>query len=220
MNARELSALVATIVGLASTSWYIYLLVQRKKVKPVLATWIVLSVTIGLSLLTYVTAPRHNLVSNIGNSLGLLNCLSILVTILWVSRNDPHEVHFSPRQKKILAWASGIFLLWILIVLWRGLHGSGILPNILLQVLILVGYAFTAEKLWHARENTEPLFTWWCINVSSLFAAGTAYYSDDWLAFAFSLRGTLGCSVLLWRMHIAEARAKADRLIHAEKLRI
>jgi lipid-A-disaccharide synthase-like uncharacterized protein len=206
MTLREISALVSTILVIVGTFWYIRLALKGEKVKPVLASWVVIGGTMTLSFATYWTTPRHSLVSNACNAISVLSTGSILITAAWLTMQQRKGLSFSKFQKICLWISLAIAIFWIVLV-W-GFKGTGIVPNILTQILMLIGYLVTAEKLWHATSNSESLFTWWCILLAGVVALYTGIASHDRLVILYAARTTFGTVVLIWLMYRAEREAQ------------
>ena len=206
MTLREQTAVMSSVLVIVGTLWYIYLALRGEKVKPVLAAWIVNSVAAILSFATYWTAPKHSFVSNAYNATSILTINSIMVAAVIVMRRDKKGLNFSPFQIKCLRGSAAIAIFWIVLV-W-GFHGTGIIPNILTQFMMLIGYFVIGERLWRATKNTESLISWWCIVAASFAGMITAALSRDWLASIFASRTFLGSLVLVLIMHRAEHRSK------------
>ncbi len=205
MTLREISAIVSSFLVIVGTIWYIYLALSGKKVKPVLAAWIVNSVATILSFATYWTAPKHSFVSNAYNATSILTINAILVAALILMRREKKGLSFSTFQIKCL-WCSVLITIFWVVLVW-GFHGTGIVPNILMQVMMLIGYFVIIEKLWRATTNTESLFTWWCIVLASLAGMITADMSHDWLASIFAGRTFIGSLAIVALAHRAERRS-------------
>lgn len=203
MTTRELSAIATTIIVFAGTFQYIRLALIGKA-KPVLASWIVLFVTTTLSFVTYLTSPRWSIVSNACNATGVLTIGSILIATIWINKKNGTLAKFSVFQKYCLVSAAVILIFWATLVFV--FHGTGIIPNIMTQVLMLIGYAVTAEKLWHARGNNESYFTWWCILLGGVIGLYTGIISRDPLSMLFAGRTILGTSVLVALMYRADRK--------------
>src|SRR5438045_1357725 len=113
MTLREKAAIVSSVLVIVGTIWYIYLALSGKKVKPVLAAWIVNSVATILSFATYWTAPKHSFVSNAYNATSILTINAILVASLILMRREKKGLGFSPFQIKCL-WSSVLIaIFWI-----------------------------------------------------------------------------------------------------------
>ena len=204
MNGIEFSALVSTILVVVGTIWYVALGIRGIKVQPVLASWIVICRTMTLSFFTYLTSPHASVVKGACNGISVLSTLAILILAFKTARKNGGKLKFTPFQKFSL-WSSLIItLLWFVLI---SIGGTGILPNVLAQILLLIGYAVTCQKLWFAQRNTESLFCWWCIALAALVALFTGLASGDKLVILYAGRTIIGVSALLFLMHRAERRA-------------
>ena len=206
MTIREQTAVLSATTVVVGSVWYIYLALVSKKVKPVLAAWIVNGVETILSFATYWTAPKHSFVSNAYNATSILTINAILVAAVILMRREKKGLSFSPFQIKCL-WCSALITIFWVVLVW-GFRGTGIVPNILMQVMMLIGYFVIAERLWRATANTESLFAWWCIVLASLAGMVTAAMSHDWLASLFAGRTLFGSFILVLLMHRAEYRSR------------
>jgi hypothetical protein len=202
LTLRELSALVSTIFVIFGTVWYIVVAISGEKVKPILASWIVFAGTMTLSFATYWTAPKHSLISNACNAASVISTLSILGTVWYLQKGKP--VQFSGFQKICLWTSAAIAVLWVTLV-W-GFKGSGIVPNILTQVLMVIGYLVTVQKLWSAKQNTESIITWGSIMIASIIALYTGIVSDDTLAILYSVRAAVASATIVVLMVRIELR--------------
>lgn len=202
---RELSAIVSTVLVLVGTLWYVLAAIFGSKVKPVLASWIVLGGTMTLSFATYWTTPNKSIVSNACNAASVISTLSILVTAGVLYWKSGKRIEFSGFQKWCLAISAGIAILWAVLV---GMGGTGIVPNILTQVLMVIGYVVTVQKLWGAAQNTESFVMWSCIMVASFIAVYTAVVSNDALACLYSVRASLASGTMVLLMVRIELRQR------------
>lgn len=209
MTLREYSAMLSAITVIVGTVWYIYLALRGKKVKLVLAAWIINGLATALSFLTYMTAPKHSIISNAYNFTSVLTINSILVTAIVVMRREKSKLSFNQFQKWCLGATAFITILWIVMV-W-GLGQSGAVPNILLQIMMTIGYVVIGQRLWNATSNTESLFAWWCIVVASSAGLTTALISYDLLASVFSGRTLLGSLAIVLLSHRSENSAEVSR---------
>ncbi len=201
-----MSALTSTIILVIGSIWYIIQVAKNDAVKPVLATWIVTSFGTVLSFATYWTSPHHSLVSNAYNAISIVTINSILISVAIKNRANGVKLSFNTFQKVCLMVSTVIAIFWAVLV-W-GLGGTGIVPNILIQVLMLIGYLITAERLLSAKKNTEPLSAWWFVLVASLIAMYTGIVSRNTLSIIFASRTTFGVGLLIWLMIRAEHRSR------------
>ncbi|MES3005638.1 MAG: hypothetical protein V4664_01680 [Patescibacteria group bacterium] len=205
MTSIESSALVSTILVVVGTVWYVSLGIKGIKVQPVLASWIVICGTMTLSFFTYLTSPKASVVKGACNGISVVSTLAILVLSIWMTRKKKGSLSFSVFQKFSLWSALGITILWAVLI---SMKGTGIVPNILTQILMLIGYAVTCQKLWYAQRNTESLFCWWCITLAAAVALYTGIVSGDKLVILYASRTLIGITALLSLMYRAEGRAR------------
>ena len=198
MTLRELSALASAVFIIAGAIWYVYVAIRGDKVKPVLASWAIISGTMSLSFGTYWTSPNHSLVNNAANAASVIATLIILITVFCLSVRNREAIRFSRFQKWCLVVSGLIVSFWVTIV-WV-FHGTGIAPYILTQILMFVGYAVTAEKLWRSTKNTESLFTWSSIMLGCAIGLYTAISSGEGLSIIYAGRATVTTATIVWLM--------------------
>ena len=118
--------------------------------------------------------------------------LAIVAAILFSSRHEPERRHLKRFDWYCLASAFLIVMLW-------AATGSNVMANLLLQMLMCVGYGPTLWHLLKEKRNTEPLDIW-CANLFlALLALAPPLLSRpcDWLAVIYAGRATLCVVVLL-----------------------
>ena len=210
MSFKEAAALISGIIVAIGTIWYLYLVV-RNQIKPVLASWIVMSGTVILSLVTYMTGPKHSLISNITNVVSVGTILSITLVVGGLSFWRKEWVPFSVFQKRCLIVAAIIAILWV-VVKFRvfGIRGNAVVPNILTQVLVVIGYIPLFKKLWSAPKNTESTFTWWCVLLSSVVGLIPAIIGLDPLAIIFALRSILTTAIVVCLIDRLERKSRPE----------
>lgn len=209
LTLREWSAVMSALAMFVGTIWYIYLIVRNIKIKPVLASWVVSGGTLFLSFATYWTSPVHNIVSNIANFVAALGAGSILVVLLVKNLKEKTKITFSTFQKGCL-WASALIGVFWVCMLVTG--RSGVIPNILTQILMVISYVITVQKLWSATKNTESFLLWGGICLSGLFGFYTAWTRSDHAAMFYALRSAACSGGLVLLMCRIEYRAKAGVL--------
>jgi len=198
LKTAELSAILASVIITLGLLWYIYLVVANR-IKTVVASWIVSTVALALSLVTYFTSPNANWLGGSLNAASALAVFSTLVAVYIRSHCNDEKVIFNTFQKKCLLASGGITVLWISIV-W-GMNGTGVIPNILTQILLIISYTMLIVRFWRAKENTEALVTWWCVFLASMIAIYTACEKSDALALIYAVRSTVMCGILIYALH-------------------
>lgn len=201
MKPQEISAIVASVIISLGLFWYVGLVIANR-IKTVVASWIVSTVALTLSMVTYIGSPDANWLGGSLNAASMFAVFSTLVAVYARARHNGECVIFNSFQKRCLVASAGITILWIAIV-W-GMNGNGIVPNLLTQLLLVISYAMLIVKFWKAEKNTESLFTWWCVFIASVIAIYTAFKKNDALAFVYAVRSTVMCGILIYALHRIE----------------
>jgi len=203
LTLREWSALASAALMLGGGTWYI-VQILRKEITPVFAAWIVLGGTLCLSFATYWTNPAKSLVSNAANAAAAFEGLATLVVLAIQNMKSHEKISFSPFQKFCLKVSALIAALWVTIV-W-GFHGTGFIPNVLTQLLMIIGYVVMVPRLWNATKNTDSYVLWSCIGLSCLFGLYTAAVSGDKLAVLYASRGFIASATIVCLMYRADRK--------------
>ncbi len=205
MDSKVIVAVVSTIIMIFGSGWYVWQAILDKKVKPVLASWIILSVTLTLSFATYWTTKKHSLIGNIGGlaSAGTAIPILLVLTVLHIKRGK--KLLLNKFQKFCLCVSAAIAALWVVIVWGLGLTGD--IPFWMTQVLMLIGYSVTAQKFRLAKSNSESLMTWGCISLSTGMAFYISYATGQNLAMFSNARGAVCAAILALLARRAERRA-------------
>lgn len=203
MKTQEFSAILSGIIITIGLFWYIRL-VMRGKIGTVVASWIVSTVATTLSFVTYYTSPKANWLGGFLNATSAIAVGGTLIAVYARGKTEGQRVCFNPFQKKCLIASTLITILWIVMV-W-GMGGTGVIPNLLTQVLLIISYSMLIAKFWKADHNTESLVTWWCVLISSIIALYTAYAKSDALAFVYATRSTVMCGILIFALHRLERK--------------
>ncbi len=204
LSERELLALLSASIMIAASAWYIYLLLSDQ-VETVIASWILGTATLSLSFGTYWTSPKHTLAGNAANLGAMIGCGAILLVLLWLKAKGRVKIGITSFQKGCLGIAGLIAVLWVVIILNRG---TGTLPNILTQILMLLSYVMLYKKLWHAQENKESFVLWGGICLSSLIGLRPAIMSGEWQSILYCSLASLRTAIVVVLMLRLERRAK------------
>lgn len=203
MKTYEVSAVASALVIVLGLVWYIGL-VMTKRIQTVTASWIVSTTALSLSLVTYFSSPYT---SRLGGLLNAASACAVGMTTVAVfirSRMDGICLEFSKFQRKCLIASAGITVLWVVVV--YAMNGTGVIPNLLTQLMLIISYSMLIAKFWKAIKNTESLFTWWCVLLSSVIGIFTAYMKSDPLALVYALRSTIMCGILVYALHRIDRR--------------
>ncbi|MEK7390723.1 MAG: hypothetical protein AAB635_01125 [Patescibacteria group bacterium] len=192
----ELSVLTAVVLMLVSSVEY----VRRawiREINPVLATWILMMVTLCLSFWMYWVSPRKSWTANIGVTTGLVNIAIILVGVVATNiRYGTLSVAFDRVQKWCLAGGAGIVVFWYF-------TDQPLISYTLVQCVALVAYFATVKRLLKVERSTEPLFLWVAVLLGSLCAIYPAWSKNDpfsWIYLARAIPSTILMIYLIMRI--------------------
>lgn len=198
----ETAVLMTVILMLVSAVDY----VRRawiRETNPVLASWILIVVTMGLSFSMYWQSPKRSWTGNIGLISALVNVLIILGGVIAANiRYGTLKVAFDRTQKWCLAGGAGITVFWLF-------TGSPLVSYIMVQGIALLGYFATAKRLWKAERSTEPLFLWIAVFCATLCAIYPASIKND--TFSWIFLGRAGPSTLFLIYLIVRIKKKTQK---------
>lgn len=188
-----LPQIIMTLCIIAYAS--IYLVGIRKgTVKPVLATWLFLTLATVLSILTdYKESGISGLLSNAFNIIDTLAVTTIFIVILF--RKDSRKT-FNKFEKGCLYAVTIIFIAWIV-------TGQNVLAHLAIQAIMVIAYLPTLFHLWNATENTEALGTWVFDFTASVFGVIEPLKVMAFLPLVYGFRSiisTLAVIVLILRL--------------------
>ena len=162
-----------------------------RETNPVLATWILIVLTMALSFWMYWNSSKKSLAGNIGLISAPGNTVTILAGVLLVHvRANTLRIAFDKTQKWCLVLASGILVIWLL-------SKAPLACYALVQCIALVGYFATAKRLWRAKQSTEPVFVWTVVLLACLSALYPAWVKKDLFAWIFLCRGIPSTACML-----------------------
>jgi hypothetical protein len=183
---REFSIYSVTLIILLITVRYIWLLVKRK-IKPALAMWIIFSIAIVMSMITYLSDGNYRFSDNIMNTVDLVYVTTVSAAILIFGEKDSR---FTPFDKGCLAAVLLIVVFWIITRDHRT-------ANILVQCILVIAYFPVVKRLFESRENTEPFSVW----IGMLIAPAISLLSSKGiLATIYSIRAIICVGTLLFLM--------------------
>jgi len=168
-----------------------------RETNPVLATWILMLVMMGLSFWMYWNSPRRSLTANIGVIGSLMNIVIILSGVIATNiRNRTLSVEFDKTQKWCLAGGAGVVAFWFF-------TNQPLISYALVQIIALIGYFATAKRLLKAKQSTEPLVLWVVALFANLCAVYPAWVKEDpfsWIYLARAVPSTILIIYLIARI--------------------
>ena len=101
--------------------------------------------------------------------------------------------YFRPFEKKYLIGAMGIVIFWIA-------SNDAFISNLLVQILICVGYFPTIQNLITAKRNTESFFAWSVTLAACMVALYPAIFGGNLLSVVYAGRAIVMVSAVLCLM--------------------
>ena len=180
LTLREYLALLVALMWLGGHSYYFYQIVKRK-ISPTLSTWIIFSAATALAISSYLVASHNNIVSGVLPAVDAFVTFVIMIAIAVCTYSG---LHFKPFEKYYLIAAGFIALFW-------GITGNAFIANLLVQILIIVGYLPTLQTLLSAKKNPESLPVWSFDLIAACISLYPAIIGGDFLSSIYSLRAVI-----------------------------
>ncbi len=193
---------VPSLAAMASASLILFmggaycLKIVHGKAHPPIATWIIFEIGVIMSLVTYLSAPYHDLVRNIANTTDCLAVTFILGTL--ITKNRKEGVRFHPNEWICLAVSVATFAVWLKVHMpLVGVMGF--------QVVMTVAYYPTYHRLWNWKRSgtPEPPSIWTAEMAAAILGIYVAASGRDLLATLYPIRAMLMCFtvlVFIWRL--------------------
>ena len=178
-------AIIAFILAYSS----IYLIsIKRGTVKPVLATWLFISVATILSFVT--NFYESGLQGLLANSYNIVDSVaSILIFAFVLSRKDIRK-NFTSFEKGCLGAVVLVFVAWLL-------SGQNVLAHLCLQAILVIAYLPTLVHLWNAQTNTESITTWSLNAFAAIFGVIEPVKTGAILPIVYGVRSILSCLAVI-----------------------
>lgn len=183
---KTFSIISVSLIIILLTVRYIWMLV-KKEIKPALAMWIMFSIAVGMSLITYLSTGNFGFFDNILNTVDLIYVITISIAI----------AIFGDKSSKITRFDKSCLLVVMMIVIFWIFTQNHIITNILVQCILVIAYFPVVKRLKETRENTEPFLIW----IGMLIAPVLSLLSSKGLlATVYSVRAIICVGLLLLLM--------------------
>lgn len=157
---------------------------------PVPATWILMMVMMTLTFWMYWESPQKSWTANIAVTYGVVQIGMILAGVIATNiRYRTLSVAFDKVQKWCLVGGGGVVVFW-------AFTDEPLISYCLVQVIALVAFFATVQRLWKAERSTEPLFLWIVSVLANLCALYPAWVKNDLYSWIF-LGRAIPCTVLV-----------------------
>ncbi len=174
--------------------------IYKGQVNPALSTWVIFFLGGFLSFLTYLSASGEtDFEGGIFNMVDMVGDLAVIFSVLLWAENP--RVRMEPFEKKYLSAAGTLALFWLV-------SGNAFVSNLLIQLLIMVGYVPTIVKIIKRKKNTESFSSWGPYLAAGLIAGYIAFGSGDILAAAYAIKSIVMVSIVLAVMIFYEIKER------------
>jgi hypothetical protein len=167
----------------------------KKEIQPALAMWIIFSVAVVMSLVTYLKEGNYDFTDNILNSVDVIYVVTVSVAI----------AIFGEKSSKITRFDLGCLIVVGLIVVFWLFTQNHLVTNFMIQTILVIAYFPVVKRLFETRENTEPFLIW----IGMLIAPVLSLLSSKGLlATVYSVRAIICVGSLLLLMLWIEVSGK------------
>lgn len=186
MTFRLFTSVLPSIILLIASAINCYKII-RKEVNPALSTWLIILAASLLSFISYLKAENNAFLSGLLNFGDVLSTALISTTIIF----------FSSTQIKLKEFEKYYLIGLVVVVVFWTLSSNPFLSNLLIQLLLAMGYIPTIHHLIKRKENTESFLVWGLILFASLISLHPALIAYLEKGIVLSLVYSLRAIVLL-----------------------
>lgn len=198
---ESFSVISVSLITILLTVRYVWQLV-KKEIKPALAMWIMFSVAIGMSLITYLSESNFGFLNNILNTVDLFYVVTVFVAISI----------FGDKSSRITRFDKGCLLVVLIIVIFWIFTQNHLVTNILIQCILVIAYFPVVKRLFETRENSESFLIWIGMFIASVLSLLS---NKGLLATVYSVRAIICVGSLLLLMlwiEVTYKKRKTDQL--------
>jgi len=194
---KAFSIYSVTLITVLLAVRYIWQLV-RKEIQPALAMWIMFSIAVAMSLITYLKEGNYGFSDNILNSVDVIYVITISLAI----------AIFGEKSSKITRFDLGCLIVVGMIVVFWLFTQNHLITNFMIQTILVIAYFPVVKRLFETRVNSEPFLIW----VGMLIAPVLSLLSSKgMLATVYSVRAIICVGLLLILMLWIEVAGKKSK---------
>ncbi len=180
---KTFSIISVSLVTILLTVRYIWQLV-KKEIQPALAMWVMFSVAVTMSLITYLKEGNYGFSDNILNSVDVIYVITVSVAIALSG----------DKRSKITPFDLGCLVIVGLIVVFWIFTQNHLVTNFMIQTILVIAYFPVVKRLFETRVNSEPFLIWAGMLIAPVLSLLS---SKGMLATVYSVRAILCVSTLL-----------------------
>ncbi len=194
---RDFSIISVTLITVFLTIRYIWQLV-KKEIQPALAMWVMFSIAVGMSLVTYLAEDSYGFMDNIMNTVDVFYVVTISLAI----------AIFGGKSSKITRFDKGCLVVVALIVIFWIFTQNHLITNFLVQSILVIAYFPVIKRIIETRQNSEPFLIWIGMLIAPVFSLLS---SKGMLATVYSVRAIVCVGLLLLLMFWIEVSNKKQK---------
>jgi hypothetical protein len=191
---KTFSIVSVSLITILLATRYIWQLI-KKEIQPALAMWVMFSIAVAMSLITYLKEGNFGFTDNILNSVDVIYVITISVAI----------AIFGDKSSKITRFDLGCLIVVALIVVFWLFTQNHLVTNFMIQTILVIAYFPVVKRLFETRENTEPFLIWAGMLIAPFLSLLS---SKGLLATVYSVRAIICVGLLLILMLWIEVSAK------------
>jgi hypothetical protein len=191
---KTFSIISVSLITILLLVRYIWQLI-KKEIKPALAMWVMFSVAVIMSLVTYLSESNYGFLDNILNTVDVIYVVSISVAIaIW-----------GEKSSKITRFDVGCLVVVGLIVIFWVFTQNHLVTNFFIQSILVIAYFPVIQRMLKTRENSESFLIWGGMLIAPIFSLLS---SKGMLATIYSVRAIICVGLLMLLMLWIELTAK------------
>ena len=184
MNINHIIAWLAFVLIITAGVSYARKII-KKEIEPTLSTWLIFLVGTSMSFATYLISSKKDFAAGALNGADIFSDIIVVLTTIFFGVTRWKLKSF---EKYYLAGLVIIGIFWIF-------TSDAFHANLLIQIVLALGYFPTAHNLIKFKRNTEPLAIWSLIELASLisiYPALTAWQTNhNILGLIYSVRSVV-----------------------------
>lgn len=200
---KTFSIISVSLITILLAVSYIWQLI-KKEIQPALAMWVMFSVAVAMSLITYLKEGNYGFTDNILNSVDVIYVTTVSVAIaIW-----------GEKSSKITRFDLGCLIVVGLIVVFWLFTQNHLVTNFMIQTILVIAYFPVVKRLFETRVNTEPFLIWGGMLIAPVLSLLS---SKGLLATVYSVRAIICVGTLLLIMLWIEFSTKNRKVAREPK---
>lgn len=194
---KTFSIISVSLITILLAVRYIWQLI-KKEIQPAMAMWVMFSIAVAMSLITYLKEGNYGFSDNILNSVDVIYVITVSVAI----------AIFGDKSSKITRFDLGCLIVVGLIVVFWLFTQNHLVTNFMIQTILVIAYLPVVKRLFETRVNTEPFLIWGGMLIAPVLSLLS---SKGMLATVYSVRAIICVGTLLLLMSWIELTDKKKK---------